>query len=251
MRKLVRISRSYYDDLDAKARNLAGRLISDRPISKLLLVYIGELYEGARIQDTYSEHGFEAAYHNPVTSDFEFLLSRILFHCESWMCLGWKIYLRRQVNRVAPDIRVEIDGKTIAVFEIKSKVGWAQAAYSKQRFDFEKESGKTPEDTVAKVKQQLDRYQKAYDLSRDRIFMVVPSLHEAHRKKFKENTWETYVEDFCESVKFKKENFLLLSQSLDLNLSERTERKNLHASDLLEQGIRSLFKGAKPLPQKR
>jgi len=86
---------------------------------------------------------FESAYHNAISSDCEFLISRVLYYFAHFKKLDWKIYLRRQFKGTAPDIRTESGNKTIVIIEIKSKAGWIQSIFSKERYRKQKKDTRT------------------------------------------------------------------------------------------------------------
>ena len=132
-KKLAQLKKDYYNYLDRGARHLAYKLVEKRPVTKLLLSYISDLYDSAKCEKFYVNENFETAYHSPISSDLEFLVSRILYHYSGKLDLGWKIYLRRQYQKTAPDIRIDKNNKTIAIIKVKAKAGWIQPFFSEER----------------------------------------------------------------------------------------------------------------------
>lgn len=125
MKAIKEIKKEYFDALDRNALNMSNRLIDGNGTTRLLLQGLAELYQGSRMErEGFKDQGFESAYHQSVTSDFEFLIARILYHYSRERRLGWKIFLRRQKKKCVPDIRIESHGKTVAIIEIKASVGW-------------------------------------------------------------------------------------------------------------------------------
>jgi len=139
---------------------------------------------------------FSAAYHTPITGDLEFLIARTLYHYSLENELGWEVHLRRQkkMNNImlVPDVRIEKAGKTIGVIEIKARVGWMQPFFSevqRQKGIVRRERNpraKDPQDLINAAKGQLEKYIKGFGLAeskKETVFMLVPSLAAAHRKK--------------------------------------------------------------------
>jgi len=154
--KLTKLKKDYYNYLDRKARYIAYKLSKSQPATKLILDYIKELYESAKV-DNLKNNKFESAYHNPISSELEFLIARVLYHYSNFKKTDWKIYLRRQVGKTAPDIRIESNNKTLAIIEVKAKAGWIQPFFSKERYakDMKKlrsgESDFDPRDLIKKL----------------------------------------------------------------------------------------------------
>src|SRR3989344_7575268 len=94
--KLIKLKKDYYNYLDRKARYIAYNISKKQKVTKLLLDYIGELYDSAKSEISFKNEKFEAAYHPPITSELEFLIARIFYYYSNFKKLEWKIYLRRQ-----------------------------------------------------------------------------------------------------------------------------------------------------------
>jgi hypothetical protein len=150
-------------------------------------------------------------------------VARILYHYSSFNGSGWKVLLRRQVNKTAPDIRVEVQGKTIAVVEVKAKAGWIQPFFSAERYALDEakfaEGGDlNPEVLVQGVRKQLDKYREAFGLTEGDVFMLLPTLALVHRKK-SETDLSGYLKNFESNSGLPAENLILLSSNIQLDLS--------------------------------
>lgn len=221
--------------IDSNALQIATTYTNNKPVSELLLSSIKNLYDSAKIErEFYVEGRFEVAYHAPITSELEFFIARILFHFSEIKKLHWKIYLRRQKRKTAPDIRIEINDKTIAIIEVKAKGGWIQPFLSDDRYDNEikkfvegvSDPNKHPDLIRKKVRNQLDNYRKAFKLPGKNIFFVLPTLALVNRKHYN-RTYEDYRNMFKRNSGLPKSNYILLSQSLVLDLSYKRKRKNI------------------------
>src|SRR5690606_14041577 len=149
--------------------------ITQRPLTgneytESVLNTTARLYRSAKSEISFADEHFESAYHSPITGDLEFFLARVLYWYSRHNALGWKIYLRRQTQKVAPDIRVEVGGKTIAVIEVKAKAGFQQCCYSRERFEYDRERFNSkkcstdPQELVDRLRGQITKYMAAFDL---------------------------------------------------------------------------------------
>ena len=246
-RKLIKIRKEYYGYIDKKARHLGYLLTDKKPVSKLILDYIAELYEAAKLDQSYKNNNFESAYHNPITSDLEFLIARTLIHYSNRNKLNWKIYLRRQVGKTAPDIRIDLNGKTLVILEIKAKAGWLQPVFSKERFDKDMNklrngmSDFDPREVIKKVKNQLTKYHTTFNISQNRVFVLLPSMKLVHRKK-SILTVEDYRTQFARSSGLPKDNLILLSNNALLDMSESPPRSEYQVTNNFEYFIEKLTK---------
>ena len=244
-RKLIQLKKTYYKYLDTKARRIAFNLFKGRKVTNLLLDYISELYDSVKVEKDFTNEKFESAYHPSITPELEFLIARILYHYSDIKNLNWKIYLRRQFQKTAPDVRIEREGKTIAVVEIKAKAGWMQPFFSKEREkkDMKRmKEGKSdfdPREFIKIARAQLFKYVKTYGISKDQIFLFLPTLSMVHRKTSKRKLSD-YEKDFEENARLKKENFILLSKNLTLDLSPDCKRKDYQPTDRFERFIKKL-----------
>nr|HQU93594.1 hypothetical protein [Pyrinomonadaceae bacterium] len=91
--------KSYLERLDNVAESAAKLSTDGTEISALVLKTIVELYKAAKAESSFTNDKFETAYHSPITGELEFLVARILYHYSSVNGRGWKILLRRQVNK--------------------------------------------------------------------------------------------------------------------------------------------------------
>lgn len=247
-KKLVQLKRSYYFYLDTKARNFARKLSRRLAVTELILNCIKELYSSAKSESRFSKSDkFEIAYHNPITSDLEFLIARILYHYSNSKKLNWTIYLRRQVGKTAPDIRIEREGRTIGIIEVKAKAGWIQPVFSKERVrkDMIKlKQGKSDYDplvAIKKLKKQVVKYSKTYDIKPKQVYILLPSLIHVHRKK-SERQVKDYENDFSDHLGLPKHNLILLSNNLSLDLSLNPSRREYSPSKKFEDFISTLRK---------
>lgn len=247
MKKLEFIKIKYQQYLDRKARNLAYSLGKSKKVTSLLLDYIKELYDSAKSESDFTSDNFETAYHSPISSDLEFLLARTLYHYANLKKLGWKIYLRKQVGKTAPDIRIERDNRTLAIIEIKAKAGWIQAFFSKERFDSEMKklragTGKfDPRELVKKVRGQIDKYYETYNIASDQIFIFLPTLKLVHRKRYS-SQMKDYDSYFQKTSGLPRKNLILLSSNFLLDLSANPSRADYKPTSRFESLISFLSK---------
>jgi hypothetical protein len=179
----------YFRLLDSKAHEAAKKFLSNTPVTKLILEIVNELYKSSKL-DKFEDGNYDAAYHNPITSDFEFYISRFFYNLSHFKTLDWIIHLRRQKNSCTPDIRIEKNGKTLFVVEIKVKAGWIQEIFSDKRFEHDlnrfkkKEINNHPKVQVEKVKNQLQKYSSAFNIGLNKVIVLIASLENVHRKKY-------------------------------------------------------------------
>ena len=122
MAKTIKHKKKYFDILNKRARNIAKRLSQNKKVSHLLLEDISQLYDAANTEKEFDDDDFfQSAYHQPITSELEFLMARIFFHYSKQNDLGWEIHLRKQKKdietgkMVAPDIKIMKNGKIIVI----------------------------------------------------------------------------------------------------------------------------------------
>ncbi len=247
MDKLTEIKKEYYRYLDRKARNIAYNLVKLKPATKLILYYTQELYKSAKIESCFENANFETAYHSPISSDLEFLVARTLVHYSSIKKLNWNVYLRRQVGKAAPDIRIDRDGKCIAIVEVKAKVGWIQCFFSTERYkkDLEKSRkghpGYDPREVIRGVRNQFNKYIKTFHINRNRIFVFLPTLCHVHRVKSSLRL-NDYRAQFAKNSGLPRKNLILLSYNLLLDLSSSLPRKEYRPTDIFEKTVSYLTK---------
>lgn len=214
----------YLKLIDKKALELARDFINGKPISKGVLESIIEIYKAAKVEQHFKEDTFENAYHSPITGELEFLIARIFFHYSNLANKGWKIMLRRQENKTAPDIRLLKGGKTFVIIEVKAKAGWIQPFLSPERFAHDKlrlSSGKTqfdPDSLITNSRNQLKKYCTTFQITNDNVYLFLPTLALVHRKKYKTEL-EGYYNYFATTSGLPKENLILLSSNKRLDLS--------------------------------
>ncbi len=231
-------------EIDRRANSIALEFVNSDLITENIIETIIELYSSAQVERVLTDEHFEAAYHAPVTGELEFLISRVLFHYSNKNKLEWKIYLRRQESRVAPDIRITKNNKTISVIEIKAKGGWIQPFLSLERF--ESDTAKfiaghdfNPADLVERQRHQLSKYTTTFGLQKEDIYFLLPTLALVHRKKYKA-TLSDYFDYFSTTSLLPKENFILLSSNKRLDLAKKPNLTALEPTDHLERMIREL-----------
>lgn len=235
----------YYKSIDDNAKKIARGLKNKRNVSEDILKFIIVLYKYAKVENKFESDFFESAYHNPVTSELEFFISRIIYHYSVINKLGWKIYLRRQFKKAVPDIRIEKANKTIAILEIKAKAGWIQPLLSKDKFDYDrirfknKLSDFNPEDFLKKGKDQFTKYKKIFNLSGNEIYFILPTLVHAHHKNYKKKV-KDYLKYFETTTGLPRNNLILLSEDLSLDLSTTSDSIDLSATIYFERMINRL-----------
>lgn len=242
---IVESKYNYYKFLDLKAKSISEKLKTKSASIELLNLII-ELYKSAKVELNFTNADeFESAYHSPITSEFEFAISRILFHYSKVNNLGWKVLLRKQIAKTAPDIRIEKGNKTLAVIEIKVKAGWIQPFLSQDRFDNDslkyknKKSKSNPVDLVEKLKNQLLKYKNVFDLEVENIFFLLPTLDNVHRNHYKKELLD-YVEYFEKTSGLPADNLILLSKNIKLNLSEPGNNPSLEPTTSFERMLNTI-----------
>lgn len=223
--------------LDRRARRIAGLARSGKNVTRYLLKLIHQLYEGAKSERKFQNQRFECAYHNPITSELEFLIARTIYHTNPRL----KVYLRRQVDKMAPDIRIERGGRTVAVIELKSKAGWIQPFFSADRevrdqkkFEEGGKSAVAPKVKIAGVREQLLKYVGAFRIRKSQVFMLLPSLAHVHRKRSTRKLRD-YRRDFARNSTLSRDNLILLSNLLTLDLSLEGNSRCYEPTDRLER----------------
>lgn len=243
-RNLAAIKRDYFAFLDRKARNIAYNLAKGKPVTRNILYCIHNLYRSEKAQDYLIKKGkFDLAYHNPISSDLELFIARILYHYSYNKNLKWSIYLRCQSNNTTPDIRIESKGKTLAIIEIKAKAGWIQTFFSEERyrkewdtFKEDRNSQHDPREVIRRIKKQLKKYGQAFDLQPEDVFMLLPSMKLVHRKKSGLGI-KDYKKWFAKNSKLPPKNLLLLSDNPDLDLSTNHRRKEYRPTKEFENFV--------------
>ena len=236
----------YYDSIDKMAKKIADNFVAGGSITQEVLKFINELYDSAKVEQSFKSSSFETAYHAPISSELEFYIARIFYHLSELERKEWKILLRRQQGKTAPDIRIEKGGKTIAIVEIKAKAGWIQPFFSEQRYNIDKErfengSSFDPDALIVKSREQLTKYFQVFAITNDDIFLFLPTLALVHRKKYN-TTLEEYRNYFSKTSGFPKENLILLSENKSLDLSLAIEGKELSPTRDFEKLLDKLLK---------
>jgi hypothetical protein len=247
--KLVKLRKGYYSYLDGKAKYIASQLSENRPVTKLILDYVKELYASARSgMFADKDKNFEAAYHNPISSDLEFLVARALYHYSK--NLGWKILLRCQKDKSAPDIRIERDDKTLGIIEVKARAGWIQNIFSEERYIKEKgkfedgERSSDPAERIDRFRHQLEKYYQTYGIEAGHVFVLLPSFALVHRKR-STLTVRDYKSFFSINSNLPEDSLVVLSDNPSLDLSREPSRKEYKPTSEFEKMVRTLTKLSK------
>lgn len=251
MGNIKEIKSEYYHRLDNIAEDLAKRVSANMTITTELISLISDLYKSANCEKEFCEENFECAYHNPITSELEFLIARILYHFSNINKLGWTIHLRRQSRGKdgklhVPDVLIRKKEKVIAVIEIKAKAGWIQPFFSSERVkkDLERlergDSNFNPKDMIAQLRKSLESYAYNYDIDYKKVFLLLPTLALVHRKKHKREL-EDYKKDFAENSGLPKENLIIFSKNLRLDLAlNKFKLEDYEPTDEFENFLKKL-----------
>ncbi len=220
IQNLCKAKSQYVMAIDGLAHQNATGLAAGRDVTERLVEQLEAIYKAAREERRYKDAAFESAYHTPVTGDFEFLVARTLCHYGLKLSLNWKVFLRRQVTRTAPDIRVTVGDRTLGIVEIKTKLGWMQPFFSSQQATKdarrlrEGKSDFNPTYAIDQWREQLDKYAKVFKVRKECVFVLVPSLRHVHRKKHG-LTLANYRQTFARNSGLPEQNLVLLSDDLD------------------------------------
>lgn len=236
----------YYNNIDEMAKRIANNFIAGDSITENILKFVNELYDSAKVGQSFKSSYFETAYYAHISSELESYIARIFYHLSELKGKKWKILLRRQQGKTAPDLRIEKEGKTIAIIEVKAKVGWIQPFFSEQCYKvdkerFEKGSSFDSDALIRKSKQQLTKYSETFAITNDDIFLFLPALALMHRKKYN-TTLEEYRSYFSQTSGFPEENLILLSENKSLDLSLVIEGKELFPTRDFEKLLDKLLK---------
>ena len=229
---------AYLNDIDKIAYSIAQDFTAGQKITERLLKTIIELYQSAKVEQSFKDEYFETAYHSPITGELEFFIARILFHYSAINAKNWKIYLRRQESKTAPDIRLLKNDRTFAIIEVKAKAGWIQPFLSPERYQHDKSrlaNGKSPFDPdnlINSSKQQLNKYFRTFGLTNNDVFLFLPTLALVHRKKYLTELPEYYTY-FASTSGLPPDNLILLSNNKRLDLSYKTS--DLEPTDNFEK----------------
>lgn len=220
--RLLALKEGFYKELDSKAKEIAGSIDSFNATLTILKT-IRTLYTSAQAERLFESSTFECAYHNPITSEFEFLIARTL----GYYIPGSVFWLRRQQNKIAPDICVRHNDKPVAVIEIKSKAGWIQPFFSSERekkdiVRFKNGAKYNPQEEIEKVRGQLLKYSEKLNIGKNMIFMLLPTLAHVHRKKSPRKL-DDYIQDFAKNSHLPKKNLILLSRNMNLDLDKNRD----------------------------
>ena len=85
MQKLLSLKQNYFKEIDNRAKNLAKNLVhsnlKDAFVTNEILKFIIELYNSEnKSNSNFIKEDFKSSSHQAITSDFEFFISRILYH---------------------------------------------------------------------------------------------------------------------------------------------------------------------------
>jgi hypothetical protein len=265
----------YYELINKWAEQNAKKLdkgpgLNSTKVSEDLLWQISGIYLGAKVENKMDKaQNFYAAYHTPITGDLELLIARTLYHYSQLKGLDWTIYLRKQVTKevgvLVPDVRIDKDEETIGVIEIKARVGWIQPFFSdeqfkaaKSRFDKRPDRAKDPKLIVTSSQEQLKKYIDGFhlrDSKNQKLFMLVPSLKQVHRKKLEKgnNTdfYAKYKKTYAVNSDLEEESLVVLTKDLhyDAGMVDKKSSKPILADQTkvtqdFENMVRSLTRSS-------
>ena len=73
---------------------------------------------------------------------------------------------------------------------------------------------------IVEIKKSLQAYSYNYNIPYKKVYLLLPTLTLVHRKKSERKILD-YKKDFSKYSGLHKENFILLSENLNLNLSSK------------------------------
>lgn len=255
----------YYNVLDKRALELAEKFKNNLDVTFDVLTLIYRLYESTKVVEIFNEDDFSLAYNPPITSDFEFLIARIFHHYSKICNLNWVIFLRRQkgikgketqnidelqdkakkikTKLVAPDIRIEKNGAAIALIEIKARTSYAKSFFSKLIYEKAIDPKNNQHDILnQKCRDQINKYLKCFKCKPSDFYYIVPSLFGSHGKTSTE-TLKQHLDFFKKESGLPRNNFVLLSNNMNLDLSNLKQELNeneLQPTSLLEDMMKKL-----------
>lgn len=235
----------FYAKIDQKASQHAELFMNMNKITTEIVNMIIELYNDVKIEKQYDSSFFESAYQMSITPLFEFYLARFLFHTSLRRKYGWKIFLRRQIGKCAPDLRIEKDGRTIGIIEVKIKGGWIQSFFSEERFKNDKTrlaQGKSkydPQETINSQNIQLQKYKEAFH--DPLVFMLLPTFNMVHRKHYSAN-YQSYKDNFTRNTGKDGRFLVVMSRNLRLNLAEVISDSDMMITNEFENMMNEILK---------
>lgn len=266
MQELIDFKQNYLKEIDNRAKRLARNLSHSKQktnsVTNDILKFIIELYDSENNANNYfNKEDYKSSGHQAITSDFEFFISRILYHYSKEEGLDWEINLRcqkkdqNQGKQIAPDILItDNKGKIVAIIEIKVKAGYMQCFFSKIRADKEryilsqnKQSKYNPEEVINKYYNQLKKYYQMSGASKKKTFVLLPTFILVSRKDNKEGI-KDFKKQFQKNSTLNKDNLIILSNNKDLDLSKIKEENynkgklELNPTDEFEKFIKNISK---------
>jgi len=238
-----------YKILDEDAKKHVTDYIKTKVITGNIVNTIIKLYNDVSEEKKFNDEYFQSAYQMSVTPLFEFYLGRLFFHYFKIRGIEAVVYLRKQTQKCAPDIRIEQKGKTKAIIEVKIKGGWIQPFFSQERYDndIEKKNNNirdfNPQEIVDKQNDQINKYNEIF--GNPLVFVLLPTFNMIHRKKYKA-TIESYKIVFHKRTGLPKKNLVVLSKNLILNLSKAKKTDNLDLTNDFEFMFESIIKKIRP-----
>jgi hypothetical protein len=218
--------RNILDKLDKSAKTIT-RTLDGHKLSELILKIRAFLYNAAKVENRYDESDrFEIAHNPAVTGEFQFLISRILYHYSAKHHLDWKVLVDRQQGKTAPGVRIICGDITIAVIDIVEKVGWIQRFFSAERYARDQariainNNFADHAKTIQPSRSRLEKYSANFGIKSDQIFFILPTLAPMHRKG-SGNGVDHYISHFAAASGLPPQNLILLSDNLNLDLSHR------------------------------
>lgn len=239
--ELMQLREQHIEILDNFSKELAEEIKKGKLITEKMIQAIVNLYDTANIEKKINEkNGFSSAYHSPVTSDFEFIFARLIYHIGIIFNKGWKVDLRRQINKTTPDIRISKNDKTLWILELKVSLGWIRSficpTFYKKSIERKNSRNKWDPDIFNKEQaRQLEKYSESYSISKNRIYYVVPSLASIHyRKDSKDLVIDDYRNHFKKVSGLSAENLVIFNENLiqRLNIPRETSQNFSPTKDL-------------------
>jgi hypothetical protein len=96
-----------------------------------------------------------------------------------------------------------------------------------------------PRVLIKKVRKQMTKYSDTFEIKPERVFVFLPSLKLVHRKRSTRKL-EDYEADFAKNSGLSRQNLIILSQNLSLDLSSNQLKKNFQPTDRFERFVKLL-----------
>ncbi|WP_156350827.1 hypothetical protein [Psychrobacillus sp. FJAT-21963] len=246
---LYEINDYHYKTLDKFSLYLCHEFEKSNNITSKVIQAIVDLYHAASInlsetiidKDNKIKGQFKSSYHPAVTADFEYLIARFLYHIGNMYEKGWSVDLRKQVKNAAPDIRISKNGETLWILELKVSMSWSKSFvsptfYDKAKEDFvNRKKDWDPDIFNQKQSNTLDKYSAVFNIPKEKIYFVTPSLATIHDRNPK-LTIDKYRSHFKKVSGLPSDNFVVFNENLfqKLNVSEEADLPFIATNNLEE-----------------